>query len=295
MVCCFPMQGRLRLSFGQDLKALFLNGVILIQWGVLIVLCLCALPLRLAWAEGSEKGFRTVVIDAGHGGEDAGAQGRDGLSEKDLVLDISQRLARRLEKQGFEVAQTRSDDRFVPLEVRTAIANDAGGDLFISIHANSARNREAHGIETYFVSLEASDDAAKQVVARENDALAQTTPGFEQSQDPLVSLLGDMIATEHVRESSEFSKLAQAELIQRTGGDSRGVKQAPFVVLMGVQMPASLIEVGFLSNSADEKSLTRSRHRDALVDAIARAVEIFGKRYDARRGIEPKGSWMEVE
>ena len=248
-------------------------------------LILAASPLTALRAEVPKQRFDTVVIDAGHGGEDTGARSPDGLSEKDVVLDVTQRLADRLEKSGLTVALTRSGDEFVPLEVRTAIANDAGGDLFISVHANSARNTKAHGIETYFVSLEASDDGAKQLAARENDAFERVGAGGGQGQDPLVALLGDMIVTEHLRESSEFSKLVQAQLIETTGGGSRGVKQAPFVVLMGVQMPASLIEIGFLSNRDDLKSLSKKRHLEALVEGVARAVETFGKRYDARRGV----------
>lgn len=254
--------------------------------GLFFVAVLTGLVWVLPASAGSPRDrFDTVVIDAGHGGEDAGAQSHAGLSEKDLVLDISRRLARRLRAQGLKVALTRSNDEFVPLEVRTAIANDAGGDLFISVHANSAPNTQATGIETYFVSLEASDELAQSVAFRENRAFEPAASRIAQRQDPLVALLGDMIATEHVRESSEFSKLVQAQLIRWTGEDSRGVKQAPFVVLMGVQMPASLIEIGFLSNEEDERNLAASSHRKALVEAVARAVEAFGKRYDARRGV----------
>ena len=132
------------------------------------LLILAASPLTPLRAEVSKERFDTVVIDAGHGGEDTGARSPDGLSEKDVVLEVTQRLAGRLRKSGLNVALTRSGDEFVPLEVRTAIANEAGGDLFISIHANSARNTKAHGIETYFVSLEASDEGAKQVAERAN-------------------------------------------------------------------------------------------------------------------------------
>lgn len=244
------------------------------------------LGLEAAYARAGEARdrFDTVVIDAGHGGEDWGARGRSGLSEKTLVLDVSQRLARRLREQGLKVALTRQSDEFVPLELRTAIANDAGGDLFISVHANSAKSEKPHGIETYFVSLDASDERAKRLAARENDAFGPASE-VQQSRDPLVALLGDMIATEHMRESSEFSKLVQSQLIEVTGEDSRGVKQAPFVVLMGVQMPASLIEIGFLSNPEDERSLSAVRYREAVVEAVARAVKAFGKRYDMRRGV----------
>ena len=227
--------------------------------------------------------FDVVVIDAGHGGEDEGAQGARGLIEKRLVLDVAKRLAGRLRARGLKVVLTRGDDTFVPLERRTAIANDARADLFVSIHANSARESGPHGFETYFVSLDSSDESAKRVAARENGAFGADAelPG---ARDPLVALLGDMLATEYVMESSEFAKLVQDGLAQLDGSPSRGVKQAPFVVLMGVQMPAALIEIGFLSNREEERALLDSPHRDAIAAAVGRAVVAFGKRYDARRG-----------
>jgi len=197
---------------------------------------------------------------------------------------VSKRLAERLRGEGLRVTLTRDDDTFVPLEVRTSVANDARADLFISIHANSARSAKPRGIETYFVSLESSDDAASQVAARENEAFGDAR-AHVKTDDPLMALLGDMIATEHVIESSDFAKLVQSELAGVEGGGTRGVKQAPFVVLMGVQMPASLIEIGFLSNPQEELALRREGRREEIVDAMARAVVTFGKRYDTKRGI----------
>jgi len=252
--------------------------------------CASALGLALLVASAVGAGerrrdrFDAVIIDAGHGGEDEGARGAKGLVEKELVLDVTRRLAKRLEAQGIRVILTRRDDTFVPLEARTSVANDAHGDLFISIHANSASTRKPRGIETYFVSLESSDESAKKLAARENESFgaAGRVPGGD---DPLMALLGDMIVTEHVIESSEFAKLVQGELAALDAKSSRGVKQAPFVVLMGVQMPASLIEIGFLSNPAEEKALRRSDHRDAIVSAVSHAVIVFAKRYDARRGV----------
>ena len=179
---------------------------------------------------------------------------------------------------------TRNDDTFVPLEERTSRANDARGDLFISIHANAATSGRPRGIETYFVSLEASDASAHSLAERENRAFGQDGPAAATS-DPFLALLGDMIATEHMEESNAFAKLAQEELADVGKAPSRGVKQAPFVVLMGVQMPAALIEIGFVSNSRDAGALRNEVHRDALADALARAVFAFGKRYDARRGV----------
>jgi N-acetylmuramoyl-L-alanine amidase len=225
--------------------------------------------------------FDTVVIDAGHGGDDQGARGHGGILEKDLVLDVAKRLAQRLRGHGLRVVMTRSDNRTVPLETRTSIANDARGDLFISIHANSHRAVTARGIETYFASLEASDAEASRLAALENEAFGAQPPAARE--DPLVALLGDMIATEHLVESQHFAGVAQGQLAA-DGGASRGVKQAPFVVLMGVQMPASLVEIGFISNPGEAKALRGTSRRDALADALSRAVLDFGRRYDAKRG-----------
>jgi len=237
-------------------------------------------------AASSADRFDLVVLDAGHGGQDEGATGASGLLEKDLVLDIARRLAKRLERQGVSVLLTRGDDQFLSLEQRTAVANDARADLFLSIHANASRSRRPKGIETYFASLDATDDAAREVADRENEALGATAPEFDRS-DPLAAILGDLIETEHLQESSEFAKLAQHELARLDLSRSRGVKQAPFVVLMGVRMPASLVEIGFLTNAEEEKHLRGARHREAIADALAEAVSAFGERFDARRGVRP--------
>jgi len=228
--------------------------------------------------------FDTVVIDAGHGGEDEGAVGPSGLTEKDLVLGLSHRLADRLRAQGLRVVLTRHADVFVPLEARTSIANDARADLFVSIHANASRTRNARGVETFFQSLEASDEAASEVAARENAAFGASS-AQTGAAGALPAILGDLMRNDSMRESNEFAKLAQAELSRAAPTRSRGVKQASFVVLRGVQMPSSLIEIGFLTNVADERALKREAHRDAIADALARAVKTFGKRYDERRGI----------
>jgi N-acetylmuramoyl-L-alanine amidase len=246
--------------------------------GLSLVLC------GAASADAGRDRFDVVIVDAGHGGEDHGARGRAGLLEKQLVLDVAERLARRLRALQLKVVLTRDDDEFVPLESRTSVANDARGDLFISIHANSAKSAGARGIETYFVSLEASDDLSKQVAARENEAFDGSTPA-SLKLDPLSAILGDMAVNEHVRESNGFAKLAQAELAKVDPVPSRGVKQAPFVVLMGVRMPAALVEIGFLSNRDDERSLRTVERRDAIAAALGRAVASFRIEYDRRRGV----------
>jgi len=229
--------------------------------------------------------FDSIVLDAGHGGHDEGATGPSGLHEKDLVLDVTKLLATRLRERGVRVVLTRTRDEFLSLEERTAVANDARADLFLSIHANASSSRKPRGIETYFASLDATDDAARETAERENSAFGVAAPAFEAT-DPLAAILGDLIETQHLQESSEFAKLAQLELSKVVHARSRGVKQAPFVVLMGVQMPASLVEIGFLTNLDDEKGLRRSRQRAAIADALAEAVMAFAKRYDVRRGVQ---------
>jgi N-acetylmuramoyl-L-alanine amidase len=228
--------------------------------------------------------FDVVVLDAGHGGRDEGAIGPSGLKEKELVLDVVQRLARRLRSQGLTVVLTRKDDRFLSLEERTAVANDARADLFLSIHANASRSRKPIGVETYFAALDASDEAAQEVAERENTALGATAPS-PSFQDPLAAILGDLIESQHMEESSEFAKLAQTRLAAIDRARSRGVKQAPFVVLMGVQMPASLVEIGFLSNPSEEQGLRRSERRETIAAALSDAVVDFAQRYDLRRGV----------
>ena len=242
-----------------------------------------------AAAEPASDRFDVVIVDAGHGGEDHGARGGAGLVEKKLVLDVSKRLARRLRSRGLTVILTRDEDEFVPLEARTSIANDARGDLFISIHANSSPSPRPQGIETYFISLEASDDLSQQVARRENAAFGEAPPASLRL-DPLAAILGDMSVNEHFRESSGFSKLAQAELAKVDPAPSRGVKQAPFVVLMGVRMPATLVEIGFLSNPQDEQALRTAERREGIAEALARAVGVFGDGYDRRHGVALTGA-----
>jgi N-acetylmuramoyl-L-alanine amidase len=254
----------------------------------LVVVALAA--ALLGAADPPADRFDTVVIDAGHGGEDQGARGAEGLLEKELVLDVARRLGAALRARGVRVVPTRDDDRFVPLEERTSAANDARGDLFVSIHANAARSRTPRGAETFFAALEASDAAAGEVAARENEAFAAPGSAGRLGSDPFLALLGDLIATEHLAESSDFARLAQARLTGADGIASRGVKQAPFVVLLGVQMPSALVEIGFLTNPEDERRLATAARRERIAASLAQAVLEFGRRYDARRGADGERS-----
>ena len=211
-----------------------------------------------------------IVIDAGHGGHDTGTIGPNGLREKDLVLDVSKRLGRLLESRlGAEVIYTRQDDTFIPLETRTAIANRERADLFISIHANSSRDEDARGVETYYLNFTSSPEALE-VAARENAV-------SEKSIYELQDLVKKIALKEKIEESREFASDVQTSLY---GGLSlasarvrnRGVKKAPFIVLIGANMPSILAEISFVSNPTDERRLETAEHRQRIAESLYRGV-----------------------
>jgi N-acetylmuramoyl-L-alanine amidase len=250
----------------------------------------CALLLLVAPGAGFSEAravdrFDSVVLDAGHGGDDEGAKGPKGTLEKQVVLDVARRLAVELRAEGLKVVLTRDADAHVPLEERTHIANDARADLFLSIHANASRNEQIRGIETFFLSLEASDEAALRVAERENRAFGRGATLPVGGGDPLVAILGNLAADEYLKESQAFARMAQGRLTQVDSRSSRGVKQAPFVVLGGVQMPASLVEIGFITNARDERRLASAEGQRAIVQALTAAVLEYGRRHDALRGL----------
>ncbi len=229
---------------------------------------------------------QTVVIDPGHGGADLGARGASGVLEKELTLAVSKRLAKLLRAQGVEVVLTRTSDAFVALSERTEIANRSHAALFVSIHANSAPDTQIAGSETYFLSLEASDDEAMRVAMTENDVFKQEGTD-DQSADVVGAILGDLIRTEHLRESSALAASIQRHLAELPG-ESRGVKQAPFVVLTGVNMPAALVEIGFITNPKEAARMGQRDRQDALAKALAAAIgEAMVQNSQARLAIEP--------
>lgn len=214
-----------------------------------------------------------VVIDPGHGGKDTGTVGRGGLKEKDLVLAVSLKLRDLLEQRlGVEVILTRDDDRFIPLEERTAIANQKGADLFISIHANASRNRKAFGIETYVLDF-ATSDAEIEVASREN-------AGSQKNIRELEDLLRKIARVDYNRESRDLAHTVQKELVAGLSTESReqrdrGIKQAPFIVLIGSNMPSILTEIGFISNPADEKLLMTAAGQERVAEALYRGIEAY--------------------
>ena len=212
-----------------------------------------------------------IAIDAGHGGYDTGTMGPHGLLEKNLCLDVALRLGQLIEENiaGAEVVYTRRDDRHVPLEERTAIANGANADLFISIHANSSDSREARGVETYYLSLAASQESME-LATREN-ALAQS------SLHDLPELIKKITRNEKIAESKQLAVDIQSALSQRLQlvsrrETNRGVKQAPFIVLTGANMPAVLSEISFVSNASDESLLLESGQRQRVAEGLYRGI-----------------------
>jgi N-acetylmuramoyl-L-alanine amidase len=215
-----------------------------------------------------------VVLDPGHGGHDAGTHGPSGLTEKDLVLDVSQRLAGLIEdRMGSEVLLTRSDDTYVSLEGRTKIANEAKADLFLSIHANSSPVKSVTGVETYYLNFTTSRSALD-LAAREN------APA-ESSIFDLKDVLEKIALKDKIDESREFASRLQTSLFTLTkasaAGKNRGIKKAPFVVLIGAQMPSVLAEIGFLTNSNDEALMRKTEHRQKIAEALYKGIAAYAE------------------
>jgi N-acetylmuramoyl-L-alanine amidase len=214
-----------------------------------------------------------VVIDPGHGGHDQGTEGVKGLLEKDLVLDVALRVGKLIEERlNAEVVYTRSDDTFIPLEMRTAIANEKKADLFLSIHANSSPVPRIAGVETYFRNMTTSKDALD-VAARENATSQKSIADMED-------LLHKLMIGDKVEESKEFAARVQASLYAFSaktfpGTKDRGVKKAPFVVLAGAKSPSVLVEIGFLSNAREEALLRKHDYRQKLAEAIFRGLSRY--------------------
>jgi N-acetylmuramoyl-L-alanine amidase len=213
-----------------------------------------------------------IVVDAGHGGHDTGTIADNGLREKDLVLDVSRRLGKLLEEDlGAEVIYTREDDTFVPLETRTAIANEKQADLFISVHANSSPVRSTRGVETYYLNFTSSADALE-VAAREN---AVSSKSIHELQD----LVQKIALKDKIEESREFALEVQRSLHKGLFGSSpvrdRGVRQAPFIVLIGANMPSILAEISFVSNPTDARKLKSPAYRQKIAESLYKGISRY--------------------
>ncbi len=214
-----------------------------------------------------------IVIDPGHGGHDTGTIGPNGLEEKDLVLDVGRRLGKLLQgRLGADVVYTRKDDTFIPLETRTSIANQEQADLFVSIHANSSRDSDARGVETYYLNFTSSAEALD-VAARENAA-------SDKSIHELQDLVKKIALKEKIEESREFASNVQHALhsglaAKSPGIRDRGVKKAPFIVLIGANMPSILAEISFVSNPGDERRLRTADYRQRIAESLYRGISKY--------------------
>lgn len=239
-------------------------------------------PLR---APEPPEGVRVIVLDPGHGGSESGAVGPSGVAEKDLTLALARTLKARLEAElPVRVILTRDEDASLPHETRTAIANQNKADLFVSLHLNSAFGPTAHGAETYFLSAAASDERAARSAAAENRGPADAG-GAPSGDDPLYDLqlmLWDLAQNHYLTQSQRLATMIQGELNTTLGLRDRGVKQAPFLVLMGAAMPAVLVEVGFLSNPEEERRLQDAGYRADLAAALVRAISRYRDEVERR-------------
>ena len=230
--------------------------------------------------------LRTIVLDAGHGGHDSGAIGPAGLMEKELVLDVTRRVARLMDGQlGVKVLLSRDSDNFVTLKDRTSFANRERADLFVSIHANAHRVAASEGVEVYFLSSEATDNAARQVAAAENSVVQlEKAPSARAAgrTDIVKTMLWDLAQAEFQTESSRLAETVLDSMSQTLRIPNRGVKQAGFYVLGGAAMPAILVEIGFVTNPKEERRLKDAKYRDEIARAIFSGLADYKRAWDQR-------------
>jgi N-acetylmuramoyl-L-alanine amidase len=216
-----------------------------------------------------------AVVDPGHGGDQEGALSSAGEREKDVALEIARRLAARLRALGGKVVLTRTGDISVPLANRAAVANALRADLFVSVHLNSMPSAEARrhsqGVETYFLSADATDASATAVAARENADRLAGEPELDPA-DPVAAILQDLEDQDALAGSSRLAYAVHEKLVAGLGAEDRGVKQAPFYVLAGARMPAVLLEVGFISHEAEAARLRAPEYQERIAAAVAEGV-----------------------
>jgi N-acetylmuramoyl-L-alanine amidase len=244
--------------------------------GALAAALFVCVPLpsaRAGQTAGQAARIQTVVIDPGHGGMEAGAKGKFGNLEKDITLAISLKLKALIERNlGLSVVLTRDRDVDVTNENRAAVANNHKAGLFISIHANGAVQRKAGGSETFFLSLNATDEETRRLAYLENNSTELQTRIDPSTDDDLMMILWDMAQTIYIKQSSRLAELVQEELDAMLGTRNRGIKQAPFKVLTGVACPAILVEAAFISNPDEEQKLASAAFQARVAEAIYRGL-----------------------
>jgi N-acetylmuramoyl-L-alanine amidase len=253
-------------------------------------------PVRVVYPPLSDNGTAlrdpvdVIVLDPGHGGHDPGAKGPGGILEKDVTLAIARRLRDRLQKEpGLIVYLTRDGDTLVPLSDRPKKARELNADAFISIHANAYKMMSTQGFETFFASLTATDKAAQDLAEWENQ-VEEAAPAAAPPQvnSDLGMILGNMAQTESLAASQQLAETIQDSLARVLKSDNRGVKQAPFRVLMDSTMPAVLVEVGFLTSPEEASLITSPAMQDRIVEALASAILKYRAQANARLGLGPK-------
>jgi N-acetylmuramoyl-L-alanine amidase len=238
---------------------------------------------------GPDDKIDVIVIDPGHGGSDYGAIGPNGAREKDIVLSIAKKLAKLIRKdKQFKVIMTRDRNKTVTLEERADVANQAGADLFISIHANATVKRHVRGWNVFFLAP-AKNDSARAVAQFENSFFLREQSAFAAHQsghaeddfdDPILTILNEMIMTEFQTESHDFAMMVDREFRRSLKTRARGVDQAGFFMLNMVFTPSVLVEIGFISNKKDEKLLKSGRYQKAVAEAIYKAIKRFKAKYE---------------
>ncbi|MDD4201899.1 MAG: N-acetylmuramoyl-L-alanine amidase [Candidatus Omnitrophica bacterium] len=236
------------------------------------------------FVEKRKTAIQTIVIDPGHGGKDYGARGYGGLKEKDVVLDIAKRVERELKDKGIKnVILTRNRDHFISLQRRAEIANTQKADLFVSIHANAAKARDANGFEVFYLSP-AKDDVARAIEASENEVIFFENSEYSVKPEYLNTTLWNMTLAENKEESKQLAGYMSKMIPGRMGLKNRGVKSANFYVLRGTRMPAVLVEVGFISNKAEEKKLASAAYRQNMADSIVDSIMGYDREFTRTHG-----------
>ncbi len=245
-----------------------------------------AQPAAPVPAPAAAKNVKTIVIDPGHGGTEEGAKGPGGSLEKDATLALARTVAETLQRRGYRTVLTRTTDATVGLDDRSAAANGAKADVFLSLHCNASRAPSAHGTEVYYLSLDASDRAAAALAETENAAAPAGTPSAEKNSAvrDLDLILWDLAQNQHLAASARLAEIVQADFNRLLGITTRGVKQAPFRVLIGVNAPAVLVEVSFITNPDEEKKLTSDEFRRQVADTLAGSLETYFRTAD---GVAP--------
>ena len=291
-----PQQIRLQFSPGAQAESYVLENPFRLVFDIHPTSSV-EVPTAPAGRAEREPGIHTIVIDPGHGGTETGAIGPGGVQEKALTLELARDLAGRLGRLGVQTLLTRSEDANLPLDTRAAIANQNKADLFVSIHLNSSLGANAHGTETYFLSPQATDARAARSASAENSPLPAATTAGEAGgsaaspgeQKDVDLILWDLAQSRHMAESQLLANMIQGEFNQELQLKDRGVKQAPFRVLVGATMPAVLVELGFISNPEEEKKLQDPAYRDQLVEALTRAIAKYKASVEGKPAPAPPG------